>query len=502
MRTTTLIKYIKIKNFSLIKDIEIEFNPNLNVIYGESGSGKSLLLNSLYILIGGKSSSDLIREGEDKAVLECEIDGVGVIQKIIGKSRSIQSIDGENITLVSLKEKLNELIENFTQGEQEEIYTRDYQMDFINLFIEDKSLPERVQKKYKEFIDSSNELETYIKKVEEEKSKKEFYDYQLSEIESLDLKSKDEEEELNALITLHSSKEIILAESDSLLFELNSIETTISKINARISKLESKYSISLPILDIYDIGLSSHIKKLEDELYSKTQQYYHLEDEYSLDDLNSRLYKIQKLKKKLGKANLEEIIQYKDIISNIISNIDNSEEEILSKKARVAVLGKELELLCNELADQQKDAVEFQLIQKLSLTLNSLGFEYAKVEGNWTILSSPTPKGNKIPELYVSFNRGFETKPIRKIVSGGEASRLSLAFKMLSKDNHILILDEIDTGLSGESLNSVANVLKSIKSQIICVTHSKEIIACGDKKIKIYKEDVNGKTQTKVKENV
>lgn len=500
MRTKNLIRYIKAKNFSLIKDIEIEFSDGLNVIYGESGSGKSLLLSSLYILIGGKSSPDLIREGEDKAVLECEIDRIGVIQKIIGKSRSIQSIDGENVTLNYLKEKLNNLIENFTQGEQEEIYTRDYQIEFINLFIEDTTLPEKVQKKYKEFVDKSNELETFIKKVEEEKSKKEFYDYQLNEIESLDIKSKDEEEDLSHLITLHSSKENILDETNALTFELNSIETIISKINTRISKLESKYSLRLPILDIDEINLTSHIKKLEDELYSQTQQYYHLEDEYSLDDLNSRLYKIQKLKKKVGKANLEEIIQYKDTLIEYISTIDNSEEEILSKKANVTIIGKDLELLCNELGDQQKTAV-FELIPMLSLTLNSLGFEYAKVEDKWTILSSPTPKGNKIPELYVSFNRGFETKPIRKIVSGGEASRLALAFKMLSKDNHILILDEIDTGLSGESLNSVANVLKSINSQIICITHSKEIIACGDKKIKIYKEDVNGKTETKVKEN-
>lgn len=487
-----MISNLNIKNFSIVKDINIDFHAGLNVIHGESGAGKSLILNALGILCGRKASPQLIREGEDKAIISMELDQVGLIQKIISKNKSIQSIDGEFVTVEELKSKIGDRIENFSQGEQEEIYTQDYQLTFVNQFCEDQVL--KVRSAFTRWSEQFKLIESKKSNLSSIKEKAEFYNFQIEELTHLDLKS-DEDLLLEELINAETNKDKIVSALSEISETTDSMKSQFEIIEKRVQTL-SKLSVEFKVENIE--GLRQFLTDWQNEVAQKSFDVEEYMGTQTLDELNSRAYELQKIKKKLGKSSINEVIEYRDKILLELQTLETFDED-LSKEEEI------LKSLTTKYLDESKSLHETQdiIIRNVSYSITpvllDLGFTYVDLTVAWKELKTFSPNGIKQFEFLVSFNQGFEPQLLKKIVSGGEASRLALAMKLLSKSEGILILDEIDTGLSGNSVASMAKVLKSMESQIICVTHSPNIIDAADKKIEVYKEVIDGRTNSRIR---
>jgi len=488
-----MIKYLKIKNFSLIKDLELEFNKGLNVIHGESGSGKSLILHALGILCGSNASQNLVREGEEKAILECDFEGVGVIQKVISKSKNIQSVDGENITLSKLKELIDGNIENHSQGEQEEIYTNKYQNNYINQFCERELID--VNKFYDRYQEDLKNFEDTKKRVRETKEKVDFYTYQLKEIEAVNAYS-GEDIELELKIKAFSSKESIYNDLENISTQLEKSIESIYWIMGKHESLKSKFGVEF-IFENTDETVLEFMKEWSSQVSSRLDTQDHSEE--SLDALNQRSYDIQKLKKKLGKQTCDEIMEYRDKIEADLNLFDDSEKELDILKLQFESTLHHYKEFDKVLLDKKHEVTK-SIIDNLKTHLVEMGFTYVEIDYNIQLGTEIRRDGTSSVEFLVSFNKGFEPKEMRKIVSGGEASRLALAMKLAAESGTgVMILDEVDTGLSGRTVEALANKLKQINGQIICVTHSNEIIQQADKKIEVFKEETNDKTETKIR---
>lgn len=482
-----MIENLSIKNFSIIRDIEINFTHGLNVIHGESGSGKSLILYALNSLLGEPCSSSVIREGEKKSIITSLISNK-YFQRIITENKSISSIDGENTTLKNIKIFREENVQFHFQGSQENLYNSDYIINFIDSFISYDILNE-LSISYDNYIFSKNEYELFIKNNEVIENKIEFYKFQLKDIEEINLQLNEDIKLENDILNYHNfSKQLSIQDNCK-----NEIQKIIQSCNDLSNQLNNEYDNEfenfLSFINDLEIKIDKNIKELNQI------------SEMSINELNQRLYDIQKLKKRLSKKTIEEIFTYKDFLINEINNYENKDD--YGKKLEETCLQNEKKYLdlCDTISGIRKNVSSNIKIQLLNILLNKLKFDYVDIDIQFNKLNKYTYKGLDDVDILISFNKGFTPMPIRNIISGGEASRLALSFKLLKNDNKVLVLDEIETGLSGNTLIELSNTLKeiSVESQIICITHSKEIIDNADNKIEVYKSTTQDKVETKIK---
>ena len=259
------------------------------------------------------------------------------------------------------------------------------------------------------------------------------------------------------------------------------------------NSLDSYWVKLKDLSEFKDLTLESLLDEslIKDLLYKSDLVLSESNSEANQDDLNNRIYALQKLKKKMGCKTLREVIELETKILSEINHIENYPEILEVKTREVESLEKEYFKFCEILSKEREFVYKEQVVPELIKNLTLLGFDYIDLDVDHSKKSAISPNGLDDIEFKISFNKGFSTNPIRKIVSGGEASRISLALKLLKNDGRTLILDEIETGLSGETLRKLAHSLKTVSqdSQIICISHSEEIIGYADKKIKIYKEE-------------
>lgn len=475
------IKNIRIQNFVTLKDVTIEFTDKLNVLYGDSGSGKSLIFLAIEMILGENASSKLIRENENKAIIECEIENLGFVQKIIEKTKTYTFLNEKIISNTELKTKINK-IKVFTQGSQQEVYDKEFQYELVNQFLrneekEVKNLYYTIKNLQKEIEDLKNEKI----KIEEKKS---FYEKQLKEINLLNPKE-NEDEELEEKIQDKREKEKFLTEQYIYLNHLKIAKENLKSIENFKEKEE--------ILDFFE--------KYEKKILSSLDEYNNRSDVYVYGySLSKRSLRLDNLKKKLKKSSIKEVLEYKSFLENELKKLENSDETIHLKENELKKITENFYEKASDFHKKQNDTLK-DLLEKSKEYLYKLDFSYIDFQIVWNPLEKFSERGFNDFEIYVSLNKGFSVKPLKEIVSGGEASRLALVFNILSnknEENYLLLLDEVDVGLSGESLKNLSEMLKNINSQIICISHSKEIIDSGNKKIYIFKEEKNGKTETKV----
>ena len=479
-----MIESISIKNFSIIRDIEINFESGLNVIYGESGSGKSLILYAISIIFGDSFNGSLIREGEKKSILTCYTD-TNSYQRVGSKLNTVSNIDGVNVPLKTIKGLRDDILQIHSQGEQEELYSKAFQLNYIDGFLKDDT-KKLVFETYERYNKALDELESFKDKYDKESKQQDYYLYQIEEIDKVKPFQEDEEEtleeEINKQILLDKNKETLSAFKDKL-------DLIIKAYNS----LDSYWVKLKDLSEFKDLTLESLLDEslIKDLLYKSDLVLSESNSEANQDDLNNRIYALQKLKKKMGCKTLREVIELETKILSEINHIENYPEILEVKTREVESLEKEYFKFCEILSKEREFVYKEQVVPELIKNLTLLGFDYIDLDVDHSKKSAISPNGLDDIEFKISFNKGFSTNPIRKIVSGGEASRISLALKLLKNDGRTLILDEIETGLSGETLRKLAHSLKTVSqdSQIICISHSEEIIGYADKKIKIYKEE-------------
>ncbi len=508
-----MISSLHIKNIGIIEDLSVDLNNGLNVLTGETGAGKTLIIDSLQIISGGRFSKEMIRKGETNSFVELcmynpksqySIDGNIIVSREINiNGKNMCKINGRMVTVNELKEFMMNFIEIHGQNDNQTILDTKSHIKYLDGFIsrELKDEKEEYAKLYDRYVEIKNELKMNYGDDKERQRKLDLLKYQTDEIEEANLKINEEEElEEKRKIFLNSEKiSENLTEADSLLSE-NTIDSLSMVIRAleKIENIDKKYEKASTELknSYYELQeLARDISNYKEDIYFDEEERNYVEE---------RLDLIYSLKRKYGN-DISEILKYKDNIKEEINHIENLDtynqklkNELNSVKEKLNELGRKISNIRKKGADK--------LSENINNELEDLEMKNAKINVKVQYMEDEFYKNGKdLVRFYITTNLGEDEKELSKIASGGEMSRTMLAIKKVLADTDnmpILIFDEIDTGISGKAANSVANKLKAIskKHQIICISHLPNIAANADYNYFISK-DVNGdRTKTKIKQ--
>ena len=508
-----MISSLHIKNIGIIEDLSVDLNNGLNVLTGETGAGKTLIIDSLQIISGGRFSKEMIRKGETNSFVELcmynpeskySIDGNIIVSREINiNGKNMCKINGRMVTVNELKEFMMNFIEIHGQNDNQTILDAKSHIKYLDGFIfnELKDKKEEYAKLYDRYIEIKNELKMNYGDDKERQRKLDLLKYQMDEIEEANLKLNEEEElEEKRKIFLNSEKiSENLIEADTLLTE-NTIDSLSMVIRAleKIENIDKKYEKASTELknSYYELQeLARDISNYKEDIYFDEEERNYVEE---------RLDLIYSLKRKYGN-DISEILKYKDDIKEEINHIENLDTYNQKLKSELNAVKEKMNDLGGKISNIRKKGAD-----KLSVNINNeledLEMKNAKINVKVQYMEDEFYKNGKdIVKFYITTNLGEDEKELSKIASGGEMSRTMLAIKKVLADTDnmpILIFDEIDTGISGKAANSVANKLKAIskKHQVICISHLPNIAANADYNYFISK-DVNGeRTKTKIKQ--
>ena len=506
-----MITTLHIKNIGIIDEININLNEGFNVLTGETGAGKTLIIGSLQILSGGRFSKEMIRKGENNSFVEMSLflpgkgfeeDTVVVSREISIAGKNICKINGRLVSVSELKKFMSKIIDIHGQNDNQSILDTSTHIELIDKYSEKEIRKEKEEyvKYYEEYLKIKEELKSNYGDDKEKERKLDLLYYQLNEIEEASLKEGEEEELLEERKIISASEKITsnLNEAEN---ELN--QNVIDSMEHIIKALEKIESYSEKYKDILERLRSSYYeieecgRDVENEIDAVSF------DEERLSEIENRLECIRTLKRKYGNT-VKEILEYKAKVKSEIFEIENLEEYILKLKKNLKQLEEKMLIVCEKMHNIRIKNSE-KISNEINKDLKELEMKNARVNIEVEFLESKEFNKNGLDkvEFLISTNIGEEFKPLVKIASGGEMSRIMLSIKnVLSEVDEIpvMIFDEIDTGISGIAANSTGEKIKKIAKnhQVICVTHLASIAAKGDYNYYIYKEVENEKTRTKI----
>ena len=515
---------LNIKNFALIQELSVEFGAGFNILSGETGAGKSILIDTIDYVLGGKFSKDLIRYGEDKTYVEAvfdveneelysvledfniEKDDLVVISRettISGKS--IIKVNGKTIVLSQLKKIREKLLDIHGQHQNQTLLSKGTHILYLDEYNEEKIGPllgefELLREKHTEIVDKINSLNGN----EDREKLIDYIKFQIEDIEKAKLK-KGEEEDLKEQFNLLSNAEKISQSLVNAYGYLNSNMEGISVLDG-LSKAITELSHS-----------EMHLEKIKDKKIQLEEAYYILEeatrdirdisndvyyDENELSKINERIYEINIYKKKYGNS-IEEILEFLDKLKEQYDEFVNSEEIIEKLKLELAELEKEMKSLGQKIHELRCEAAKI-LEVKIKEELSYVGLEKAQMEIEVLFTDNLNARGYDEVQFLISANPGEPLKPLERVLSGGELSRIMLALKCVFVDRDkipTLIFDEIDTGISGAIGKRVGEKMYQVstKHQVLCITHLPQIAALSDKHYFVSKKVNEGKTFTQIK---
>ena len=505
-----MITTLHIKNIGIIDDLSIELGEGFNVLTGETGAGKTLIIDAINIISGGRFSKEMIRKGESYSFVEVNLylpnnpmsieNNIIVSREIHLNGKNSCKINGRLVTLTELKEFMSNIIDIHGQNDNQKILNSKYHIKYLDNFIGEELL--NIKKQYKELykkrIEIKKELKDNLGDDKEKQRKLDLLKYQFDEIDLAKLKE-NEEDELEEKRKLFMNSEKIGKSLNSADLALG--EGAIDKINEairaieKISDIDKVYEEKLTELKsiYYEVQeLSRDISSLNSEMYF---------DENERNETEERLDLINSLKRKYGNSIIE-ILEYKNNIEKEIERINNLDEYNAKLKEKIKALEKEMQTLAAKMHN-----IRVNIAQKLNENINKELKDLEMPNAKFYVEIKETEfNKNGIDEIefFISTNIGEDSKPLAKIASGGEMSRIMLAIKTVlanTDSTPILIFDEIDTGISGKAAKSVGEKLKIIGNshQVLCITHQPSIAAKGDQNFYISKVSEEGRTYTKVK---
>lgn len=506
-----MVTTLHIKNVGIIDDLSIDLNNGFNVLTGETGAGKTLIIGSLAILAGGRFSKEMIRNGEEFSYVEANfycpnnevaVDGNIIVSREIHlNGRNSCKINGRLITVNELKEFMSKIIDIHGQHDSQLILNPMQHIIYLDKFI-GKELNESVCeyiKKLEEYNKLKQELKNTYGEDQEKERRLDLLRYQYNEIEQAKLKQNEEEELQNKHKMMQNAEKL----KDNL-FEIdtNLNENAIIAISNTIRSLEKiqdcgkEYSEKLSILknSYYDIQ-----ELARDLSYMREEVDF---DENERNQIENRLDLIFSLKRKYGNT-ITEILEFRNKIENEINKIENLDEYHNKIKIQIKNLEQELFKIANQMSNVRTKYAE-TLSKKINQELKDLEMPNAKFEIKINKTERFCENGIDEVEFMICTNVGEGLKPLTKIASGGEMARIMLAIKNVLADVDevsTLVFDEIDTGISGKASKAVAEKMKSIAElhQVICITHLPSIAARGDYNYYISKQTKENKTYTSIK---
>ena len=519
-----MLRELRLNNLAIIKNLNLEFNEGLIAMTGETGAGKSIILDGISLLIGERNQTEMIRTGEESLFAEGVFDlseeqvqrlkRIGfdiednelIISRYFDRnSKSKVTVNGIRMTVSKLKELMSHILDLVGQHEHQFLLNKNYHLGLLDKFL-NKDGTDTV-KKIRENVTNLKNLNKKIEEIETEKSKitekKDIFEFQLNEINNLDLRENEDNELEDEYKILFNSGKI----GEKLEESLQRLKEGEYSVLSSLGKIKKNFEQLSGISEVYN-----EVKdKIESIMYEVEDVTYSVEafsqetktDDKRLEKVVQRIDEINKLKLKYG-STIEEILSFRDEIEKKLAliNFENGELEQLKKEKKEKK--EEYFRDCQKLSKMRRSIAE-KLESTIDNQLKDLNMGNARFKVEFSERAVISPRGTDDAEFMMTTNPGENFKPLSKIASGGEISRIMLALKSVfsTVDNiSVLIFDEIDTGISGETVRKVAEKLKELSKtvQVICVTHSPQIAAKGNQQFFIKKEIENNLTETKVRE--
>lgn len=507
-----MISTLHIKNIGIIDDLSIDLNEGLNVLTGETGAGKTLIIDSLGIISGGRFSKEMIRKGETNSFVEIcmyepenenSIDGNIIISREINSNgKNMCKINGRMVTVNELKNFMSKFIEIHGQNDNQSLLDNKFHLKYLDGFIGDKitDIKKQYKEKYEKYLEIKQELKNNYGDEKERERKLDLLRYQFNEIEEANLKVNEEDnlEEKRKLMLNSEKISKNLNEADIAIGE-NSIDSINTAIRAleKIENIDKKYEdISSNLKNIY-----YELQEISRDILEHKEDVYF--DEQERNEVEERLDLIYNLKRKYGN-DVQEILNYKDEIEAEINHIENLDEYNNKLKKELKQLKEEMTKLAEKMHELRNEYGKV-----LSININKVLEDLEMKNANINIHVDYNEEeffenGKDIVEFYITTNLGEDEKQLAKIASGGEMSRIMLAIKKVLADTDkmpVLIFDEIDTGISGKAAGAVAEKLNGISKnhQVLCISHLPSIAAIADYNYFISKKVVENRTNTNIR---
>lgn len=521
-----MLQTLSIKQFAIIDELDINFSDGLTVMSGETGSGKSIIIDAIGQLIGMRASSDYVRHGEKKAIIEgifdideskdainileslsidVDEDFLLVKREIFSSGKSICRINNQTVTLQDLRKVMQELLDIHGQHETQSLLKQKYHLQLLDDYADNhySDLLNQYQLSYNQYKNKRKELEELESADQALLQRLDLMKFQLEELTEASLKEGEVEQLESDIKRIQNSEKLNLA--------LNNAHQVLTDESAIPDRL---YELSNYLQTINDIVPEKFVRLKEDI----DQFYYILEDakheiydemantefdEQVLNEYESRMNLLNNLKRKYGK-DITELIAYQSKLANEIDKIENYEQS-------TSQLREEIKTLYNEVIDigkklsQERRRVARELRDHIVSEIQNLQMKDANLEISFKPLDEPTIEGIEFVEFLISPNRGEPLKSLNKIASGGELSRIMLALKSIfvkSRGQTAILFDEVDSGVSGQTAQKMAEKMRDIAQyiQVICISHLPQVASMSDHHLLISKASNADRTTTQVKE--
>lgn len=521
-----MLQTLSIKQFAIIDKLEIQFSDGLTVLSGETGSGKSIIIDAIGQLIGMRASSDYVRHGEKKAIIEgifdideskdaisiledlsidIDEDFLLVKREIFSSGKSICRINNQIVTLQDLRKVMQELLDIHGQHETQSLLKQKYHLQLLDDYAEDQysDLLQQYKNIFNQYKDKRKELEDLESADQALLQRLDLMKFQFEELTEASLKE-DEVEQLEVDIKrIQNSEKLSLA--------LNNAHQVLTDENAIPDRL---YELSNHLQSINDI-VPEKYEKLKEDI---DQFYYVLEDakhdiydemantefdEQVLNELESRMNLLNNLKRKYGK-DVPELIAYQSKLENEINKIENYEQSSSQLREEINQLYQEVIDIGKALSKERR-RVARELRDHIVSEIQNLQMKDANLEISFKPLDEPNYEGIEFVEFLISPNKEEPLKSLNKIASGGELSRIMLALKSIfvkSRGQTAILFDEVDSGVSGQAAQKMAEKMRDIAQfiQVICISHLPQVASMSDHHLLISKASQDDRTTTQVKE--
>ena len=515
-----MLSRIYIQNFALIDQLEIHFKKGLQVITGETGAGKSIILGALRLILGERADSKSISDFSTKSVVEAEFkiseslkiffeendldfeEDTIIRREILPSGKSRAFVNDVPVTLDVLKELSERLIDIHSQFETSQLFSEEYQFKIIDGLSENKNLIETYQNDYFEFQRKQRELEKLKNTLSEGNKESDYKLFLLEELEAAQLETVNYE---------FLQSQISLAENKGAISEL------LAQIFARtdqeeVGLFDGFYDVKNKLSRVADLSLqfSELNARLEENYVEFKDILFQLQNEAEKLDANPEdLLVLQEQNDKINAlflkhkvSDIEDLLKIKEELSLEKNSFEDIENKIAQLEKEIAEASQSL-LKKAEILSKNRKKTSPVFVEKVESLLHQLGLEKAKVQVELSSTREFGKFGTEKIQLLFQANAGFALKPIQNAISGGERSRVMLSIKKLMAENAelpTLILDEIDTGVSGRIADEMGNVMQEMAEnmQLIVITHLAQVAAKGNDNYKVQKSDIEGKTQTRI----
>lgn len=502
-----MLNRIVIDNFATIEHLSFDLGSSLNVITGETGAGKSVLVTAISTALGDRADTSMVRTGTDRALIQIAGDKNGedaiISREILSTGKSICKLNGEIVTLAQIKEFCKDWVDIHGQYDNQQILNPENHILITDRYHAESIAPalDNLQELYQDYKRAEHEYNTLLRTEANAKQQKDYYEFEFNYISKLDLHPQEDEQLTEQLDLMRNGEKIFSSvnQSYAMLHEDdNSILTNLNRITNELNSI-ANYSDTIQELSQQVDNVYYTLEDISERLRDMTASLSFSEEE--LDEISSRLSVIEDAKRKYGKS-VDEIITYQQELDdklNIIQNFDHEKSKLLTIKNEKYDLLKQEANHVSELRHIIAAKLESQIINELK----DLDFANSDFKIDITKAEEIGPLGYDQVEFLISTNPGEPLMPLAKIASGGEISRIMLAFKRIIGDSdsvETMIFDEIDTGISGRTALTVGNKLKEIADhhQIICITHLPQIAANGHDNYLITKNIENNASHTEI----